>query len=307
MERKITDLPDETLLKIMGYLSTHDILRNVSQVSKRFYNLSKDQHLFRKIEMDCRNLPCSILKPQSSKLVLSPTKHGWPSWTLINNGWTRRQQAAAKILETRGFFAMATDPEKKYFGDFFDVFKRSLWLKFASFKFGWNFDGPGRQICNALTSISHQFLEEFHLQTGAGGSKEFLDCLGQNIMKYLRQCPNLRKIKFEFTVVPNLGMLLDIISSGKLDNVEELHLNAFDMSMHCGHIGPGCRGFIGCLRLENVFKKMTENMPKLRCLSLTLWLDRVSDYAEIRQEMASEKNFKIEIINPKDPNVSVEM
>merc|ERR1712110_1387066 len=74
MEGKIIELSDETLLKIMGYLSNHEILRNVSQVSQRFYVLSKDQHLFRKIEMDCRNLPSSGKKP--SKLAPCPTTAG---------------------------------------------------------------------------------------------------------------------------------------------------------------------------------------------------------------------------------------
>ena len=85
-------------------------------------------------------------------------------------------------------------------------------------------------------------------------------------------------------------MLLDIIGSEILINVEELHLNTLDID-----IKPS--------KLKNVLKKMTENMPKLRCLSLTLWLDCVHRYAEIQQEMASEINFNIKIINPKDPNV----
>ena len=278
MEGKITELPDETLLKIMRYLSNHDILRNVSQVSKRFYDLSKDQHLFRKIEMDCRNLPSSGKKP--SKLVPCPT--GGPT----KYCWT-------SLPDSKGFFSMteaALVPEEKYCGDFLDVFRRSLTLKMVSFEFGWNFDAPGRIICNGLTSISHQFLEEFQFESGDGRSKEFLDCLVQKILKYLHQCPNLRKLKFEFTVAGDLGMLLDIIGSEKLNNVEELHLNTLDIDIK--HEG-----------LKNVLKKMTKNMPKLRCLSLTLWLDCDDRYAEIQQEMASEINFKIEIINPKDPNV----
>ena len=117
-----------------------------------------------------------------------------------------------------------------------------------------------------------------------------MDCLVQKVLKYLHQCPNLRKLKFEFTVAGDLGMLLDIIGSEKLNNVEELHLNTLDIDIK--HEG-----------LKIVLKKMTKNMPKLRCLSLTLWLDCDDRYAEIQQEMALDINFKIEIINPKDPNV----
>ena len=36
----------------MSYLSNYDVLRNVAGVSKRFYELSQDQHLIRKIEVD---------------------------------------------------------------------------------------------------------------------------------------------------------------------------------------------------------------------------------------------------------------
>ena len=37
-----TMLPDEILLKILGYLSTSDVLRNVARVSKKFKKLSED-------------------------------------------------------------------------------------------------------------------------------------------------------------------------------------------------------------------------------------------------------------------------
>ena len=48
----LESLPNECLLKIMSYLSNHDVLRNIAPVSKRFYKLSQDQRLIRKIEVD---------------------------------------------------------------------------------------------------------------------------------------------------------------------------------------------------------------------------------------------------------------
>ena len=45
-------LPNECLMKIMSYLSSYDLLRNVARVSKKFHELSQDQHLIRKIEVD---------------------------------------------------------------------------------------------------------------------------------------------------------------------------------------------------------------------------------------------------------------
>ena len=41
-------LPDEILLKIMGYFSNKDVLKNLAQVSRKFHGLSRD--LIKKIE-----------------------------------------------------------------------------------------------------------------------------------------------------------------------------------------------------------------------------------------------------------------
>ena len=48
----VPDLPNEIWLKIMSYLSTFDLLRNVAQVSKTFHQLSKDPYLIRKIQLN---------------------------------------------------------------------------------------------------------------------------------------------------------------------------------------------------------------------------------------------------------------
>ena len=45
-------LPDEILLKIMEYFSTKDILKKIAPVSKRFYKISRDQNLIKKIHYD---------------------------------------------------------------------------------------------------------------------------------------------------------------------------------------------------------------------------------------------------------------
>ena len=44
------EFPDEILLKIMGYMSTADILTKMARVSKRFNRLSQDQSLIKRIE-----------------------------------------------------------------------------------------------------------------------------------------------------------------------------------------------------------------------------------------------------------------
>ena len=46
---KVTDLPDEVLLKIFGYLPTYEVLRHVALVCKHFRRLSKDSSLIQEI------------------------------------------------------------------------------------------------------------------------------------------------------------------------------------------------------------------------------------------------------------------
>ena len=48
----VPKLPNEIWLEILSYLPTHDLLRNVARVSKRFHELSEDPHLIRKIEVE---------------------------------------------------------------------------------------------------------------------------------------------------------------------------------------------------------------------------------------------------------------
>ena len=45
-------LPDEILLKIMEFFSTKDILKKIAPLSKRFYKISRDQNLIKKIHYD---------------------------------------------------------------------------------------------------------------------------------------------------------------------------------------------------------------------------------------------------------------
>ena len=46
----LCELPYEIFLKIMGYLSTSDILKKMAPVSKSFYRLSRDQNVIKRME-----------------------------------------------------------------------------------------------------------------------------------------------------------------------------------------------------------------------------------------------------------------
>ena len=48
-DTKVTDLPDEVLLNVFGYLSTHEVLKHIALVCKHFQRLSKDSSLIKEI------------------------------------------------------------------------------------------------------------------------------------------------------------------------------------------------------------------------------------------------------------------
>ena len=48
---EITDLPNEILLEIFNFLSTHDILRNVAPISKKFHQLSRQANAIKGIQL----------------------------------------------------------------------------------------------------------------------------------------------------------------------------------------------------------------------------------------------------------------
>ena len=249
----VPELPNEIWLEIMSYLSTFDVLRNVARVSKRFHKLSEDPHVIRKIEVDS-------VQP-------------WPK-----------------------------DKEEKYCNDFLGVLKRSLKLKSLSFGFSWDIDNDksGEKFLEALPSMNHPFLQEFCLK-GDGKTyyenaskflREFSKPLNQNILKYLKKCPDLKVLKFEFKPQSEVGdnygsypIVQDIVeafSSFELKNLQEFHLIGVD-GVEKEH-------------LEKI--TIDENFPKLQRLCLTC--EDVSDHWRVPkdedcQAFASKRNIKLEI------------
>ena len=258
----VPELPNEIWLEIMSYLSTYDVLRNVAQVSKRFHKLSEDPHLIRKIEVEFDQ---------------------WPE-----------------------------DINEKYCDDFLGVLKRSQKLKSLSFGSTLDIksDKSGQMFFQALPSMNHQFLQEFCLK--ADGDKEYhyrnvsivlediSHPLNQNILKYLGNCPDLKVLKLEFKdwfdEYPLFTYMEEGITSFKLKNLQEYHLNGFDF-----------RNYFDGSDFQNVLEKIAENLPKLQ--RLYLGFKDVEKFLDLPQsdlhcqEFASEKNIKIEtytILNQRD-------
>ena len=261
--KNIPELPNEIWLEIMSYLSTYDVLRNVAQVSQRFHKLSEDPHLIRKIEVEF--------------------DQSWPE-----------------------------DINEKYCDDFLGVLKRSLKLKSLSFGSTLDIesDKSGQMFFQALPSMNHQFLQEFCLK--ADGDKEYhyrnvsivlediSHPLNQNILKYLGNCPDLKVLKLEFKdwfdEYPLFSYMDEGITSFKLKNLQEYHLNGFDF-----------RNYFDGSDFQNVLEKIAENLPKLQ--RLYLGFKDVEKFLDLPQsdlhcqEFASEKNIKIEtytILNQRD-------
>ena len=139
----ITELPNEILLEIFGYLSTKDILRNVAQVSTKFHKLTQDQFLIRKIEVNTRF---------------------WYKGTR-----SRRETLSKQEIE-------------KYCNDLLEVCKRSQKLTFFNLGLPWytNTLGPNvhlqiqTKIVKALTAMDHPFLERFCLDNPDENALKYL-------------------------------------------------------------------------------------------------------------------------------------
>ena len=62
-KKKLSDFPDEILLKILNYVDTLEQLR-LQKVNKRFYTICQDQSLCQKVEIYNQNLPAEFIQKQ---------------------------------------------------------------------------------------------------------------------------------------------------------------------------------------------------------------------------------------------------
>ena len=170
-----------------------------------------------------------------------------------------------------------------------------------SFGFSWdiefedNIDKSGEKFLEALPSMNHQFLQEFHLKGDGKASftnaAKFLDPVNENILKYLEKCPELKILKFEFKPEVNQELKIDYpflsnmeesIISFKLKNLQEFHLIGVDLRFS---------NFDG-----NFLETIAENLPKLKRLCLICQDHKhVNRWKERFEAFASGKNIKLEI------------
>ena len=260
----LMELPNECLLEILGYLSNFEVLRKVALVSKRFYKLSQDQDLIRKIEVDFETW-VKILEGKCCEANFETLCGDF--FTVLNRSrkltsfsfdFGTQNMAGEKFLE--GFYKMNHQ------------FLQELCIK-----------GDGRYgLTNAIDFLN-------------------LDQPGNLLKIYLENCTtNLTVLNFEFkpqfvpeeewVQYPHLSFILETISNFKLKSLQELQLSGVDVDLYQPDF-------------KKLLERITENMPKLQLLCLTAEVEdtdeygELHEYAEIFREFASGKNVKLEIRN----------
>lgn len=261
------ELPDECLLKILGYLSNFDLLRKVAVVSKKFHELSQDRHLIRKIEVSSQFWPTDQ-KEQYCNGFLEVLNRSL-NLTFLSFDFGTDHGASGKI-----FLKALPSMNHQFLKEFHLMCDSS------------DCEGDDWPLLSLLHQphLSHWLSENCY----------------EEILEYIGKCPNLKILKFEFkpnTIDPLDGdflihpMLSEIeesaITGFKLKNLHELHLIGFEINTD-----------------ESSFKKVletfSENLPKLQRLCLTTELGQYmerewEEYEKICQAFAPEKHIKLEI------------
>ena len=258
----LMELPNECLLKILGHLSNFEVLRIVALVSKRFYKLSQDQHLIRKIEVNFETW-VKILEGKCCEANFETLCGDF--FTVLN-----RSQKLTSFSFDFGTQYLAGEKFLKAFYMMNHQFLQELCIK-----------GDGRYgLTNAIDFL-------------------FLDQTGNLLKNYLENCTtNLKVLKFEFkpqfvpeaewAQYPYLSWIQENICNFKLKSLQELHLSGFDIDLYKPDF-------------KKLLETIAENMPKLQLLCLTAEVGdkdiygELHEYAEIFQEFASGRNIKLEI------------
>ena len=261
--KNIMELPDEILLKIMEYLSTSDILRNIAPVSKRFYRLTPD-----------------LIKQAEFKSI------GYTSF------WQKMWSEERKKKYFNDFFEVLKNAQKlKYL---------SLHLDYSSaknFYENWIQPSVNRQC---LEEVCIQFGNVRYLGNGVFSYGVFSSSEQRPPWyNFLDQCPKLKILKIQsyLSQPMNLLSVLTAISSFNSNCLQELHLNFYNFAPK----GASFLFDDSDRSLKKVLKRMTtENLPNMEYLCLTLDFEICPIYREICREIASEQKIKIEIRNTRD-------
>ena len=192
-QKNLESLPNECLLKIMSYLSNYDVLRNVAVVSKRFYELSQDQHLIRKIEVNSE------------------------TWAKIQEG--KYCEDLLKVLKRSlklKFLSLDFGIQKV------DKFLEALPMMNHQFLKELCLKGDGRSELHNATSFLHPENLSWNLL------KYLMKCTKLKVLKFEFE----PKSEEDWITNPCLSWIQETISNFKLKNLQELHLGSLDIDLN---------------------------------------------------------------------------
>ena len=182
----IMDLPDEVLVHILSFLSNYDILRRVAPASRKFRQISQDEHLMKRIEF------------QFKAEVLS--SYDWSE--------NRKEKYCNDFLEV-----VKKSRNLK-------VLSMSLKIKSAFSVYWWQIFDELSAIKDQCLE-----LQEFCLTSNASGHIWIYNIF-ESLFRYLDKCPKMKKIKLgKIKLSSHHGSrILNILESSKLKTVEEFHV-----------------------------------------------------------------------------------
>ena len=259
----VPELPDETWIEILSYLSTFDVLRNVAQVSKRFHKLSQDSDVIRKIEVESFHWP-EDKKEKYCAEFLGVLKRSLKLRSLsFGSSWVNDKDE----YDTSGEKFLEALPAMNHH------FLQEFCLK--------DDGGYDYEYLNPLNGNTEKYLEK---------------CSDLKVVK-LEFKPSESKdgngIEFLY---PSLYVIASHIVRFRLKNLQEFHLigvrihDDFEMVLFDQEEEE-------CLELdfENFLDTIAENFPKLQRLCLTCNKYDSYYWRETCQAFASRRNIKVEV------------
>ena len=258
----VPELPDETWIEILSYLSTFDVLRNVAQVSKRFHKLSQDPDVIRKIEVESFHWP-EDKKEKYCADFLGVLKRSLKLRSLsFGSSWVNDEDE----YDTSGEKFLEALPAMNHH------FLQEFCLKD---------DGENEipfEYLNPLNANTEKYLEK---------------CSYLKVLK-LEFKPQVNKDGNGIELVyPSLDAMESIVRF-RLKNLQEFHLigvmhvyQDFEMVLFDQEEE--------ILEFENFLDTIAENFPKLQRLCLTCEEYDQYDWRETCQAFASRRNIKVEV------------
>ena len=260
----LCDLPYEIFLKIMGYLSTSDILKKMAPVSKSFYQLSRDQNVIKRMEFK----------------ILGFTSQWIRSWT--DERRKKYYDDFFKVLKnSQKLKVFSFDLDQQLVGNFYSQVESSCFYR--------NWMEP---------SVNLQYLEEFYIKIRNIELESCTDFLQYGVFD---RCPKLKIFEIwrqhyvDYSPTIDYSVILNTIASFKSKSLQILHLYTPNTNPHMTNL---CDPLI----MKNVLKMMTENMPKIKYFRIPR--TRYSNasnanihFKKICQEIAAEEKIKIEILD----------